>query len=1110
MWLLACGYLLWVGYGPELAGLLHMGMQPPPGGKGLRARGLALAWSRLAADPRPLAGAGATALLTFAIIALFIWSGYKQRESARTAERRAVTYLVTLAREEQVATIQMREFWLGVRQGLTASFWQRLTGRAPYVVWCDNASAGARHQAATYVRVVGDSRARNAVLKALQGLNSSVQVQEVAYPRPPKAAVRFIRLRLARPSIHPIRTEFDPEVEVRAVLGKYLHTSANLPWVEIAYRLRPAASGWAVAAERRAAAGRRKQDQSEWRGEQEQRNLASRAKVPHAVIQNWHDKLGSDQYGWDADITIAAAGSTDEADNLIKSIGEHYFGFFSGDNRWLRGAVASGAPGVGYAVRYGDKYILSPAECAAVCHLPRAQDVPGLAASSARTIEAPKALWLGELPMRGGKPLWLPQPLPTLPPVQAVTRKSVFGYQGSRLVGISRIERFKGAFFLGPPGVGKSWALANLALGDACSGDGAAVIEPHGDLTRAILARLPRELWPKVIYFDPQELYERGRAATLNVMEGDDPVRRPALQAMIMEVFRSIAGTNWTSANRMQSLLESAIACVLETVAEPTLRDLFRFITNPGYRKSLEQASHNPLIREYWSEYFDKVDYREQQNMIGPLVTRITKTMLNPYAANIVSGKHSTIDLRDVLENGKILLVNLPGAGQSSGDPTMALIGMLMIVRLRIEAARRLRLDEAKRRAFYLTIDEAHLLVSRDIEDMLAQFRKLRVALTLAFQSLGQIEKGMLDVLLATIANRVIFRGEGTYAEQLAEELLNQEVKPTDVAAQPNFSAYVRLMQDSTPQRVCTLETLPLAEARVISYPRTEIAVGRAAAEARYPVTAEAETLLGQVRESLTQSEQAYWQQKDTKLRFAADRAQQAAIVSLTAASEATFGAVWQAQEARDRYLSDWLLAHPGACRNQSELIKMISMLRYSRPAALVIAEARREDARIEAKTKKRSGVTSAAGGQSPANQPAAATPPAQVQPQLSDYHSGGAAPTPTPHVAESATPTIAPIATTPLTMPPTVTPPAVSEVETPNAPRGSRPRRPMGWGAATEELSTTILTRMLGMKPSASRQQMRSNFKEKENQPPCRTKKESTLTSSNHHAINPARKWVT
>ncbi len=968
LWLGVASYSIVTLYGPALGVIAGNIVHPDPTmtTKIAQADWHEIGAARLSRRPQvrqvwQLSGAGTALVAAFYLLAYLL-----QRLARRRADRGVVSYLLQPTVGGVAGVAEFRQVFLGLHQGLRRSWLVRVLGLAPHLAWCDLALPDTAYQSAAYLRVVGDARVQAAVRKALSGY-PGIMVQPATYPVNNDEQHSYTaKVEMLRPSRYPLLTDFAEGTDVRQVLARHLRAEGGIERIEIVYRLRPAGSGWAGSAHSRAVRKLGGTEQGEWRAAQEVKTYARRAQLPYAVLPSWINKVvESRDFGWASSITVTVVGDRAAAYAAIGEIGEHYFGHFKAENELRLGWTRHRPASPGYPPCFADKQVLSPAEAAALCHLAPAESTPGVAASAGRYIEAERSLYSGDYPpSKVVEPLNPPADRTRLPLEPAAKeaalqslqtweagQRSVLGRQGQRLLGIERGERPKSLLVSGPPGVGKSVLLTHLTLGDIQSSPDSSVvvIEPH-DLCTRIMETLHPDDWDRLIYCNPQRLYERGRAMTLNLLACSEPTRRPAVQAMLMEVFRAISGDHWEGSGRMQQLLESAIGIVLATVPQANLRDLYTFLTSQKYRQQLYGKTDEAANKSYWQHYFDRADEETQQQMIGPVLRRINKLLQNPYAANMVSSRQSTINMQQVVEGGGVLLVNLPGAaGKRGGDQTMALIWQLLIVRFRIEAARRLKQPDYARKLCYFTMDEAHLGINGDVEDMVAQYRKLNVCPTFAFQSIRQLDPDVLAVLAGIVANKIIFRGEGSDAEVLATELLNGEVTAQDVAQQRNYTAYARLMHRGSPLRVCTLETLPPPPLRSFDqYPADEAEGWREAVQTHKVDSERVAELLRLTEVALTSSQLASQSQSATASERAA-AAEQAAVSALVKASKADFDEAWRVQCLREQALAGWLRLNPGAYPTQVAFLERLSELRHSVPAVLVMAEARREDAALRA-----------------------------------------------------------------------------------------------------------------------------------------------------------------
>jgi len=936
LWVLSVMLVVAVGCGPDLLLLL----QPASEVQAVQQASSSL--ERLIAAPWSAGGMLLTIILSLITVGVRLYAGSQQQQAARTAARHSQHYQLTVAQDEAVEVKRLRAFWLGVRRGLQATTWQRLTGRAPYLIWT---YLGSQHgsRLACYVTVVGEVRAQQAVRKALLALNPTMQVRDVDDPRQikVKASRQQLALQLGLAASYPIKTAFDDSFDPLTVLYRHLEAAGGVELCGVDVVMRPASDGWAVAGRNLVKRTRSKDAGKKAAG----RNVAA-----HELAADVEEKAQSDAYGWNCYFQAYAVGKSGAVVEKLGGIAHDWFGFYSFRNFFKAGAIKSGQPSLGYPVSFADRDILSPAECAALCHLPSAADVPGLTSSGSAYL--PPGSVLARVPLVNGLPQYQPPPCsPDDDPESLMQQVIPDGYHDygdgtAGIVGHTVEMSMRMHEEIGPMGVGKSTLIGNQAR-RACDVGGVMVVEPAYDLTRRMLETMPRKYWRRVFYIEPGELYRRGRAFTLNVMELPNAGLINEFLSLTMLILRTMVGSKtWDSAPRMQTIMEASVKTLLETVTNSTFRDLFEFVNNPGYRAKLTGKVRSTVIRDYWQLFFAEQKPEKQQEMVAPVITRVIKFLMNDYAASIVSSRKSTLNMRAAMDEGKILLVNLPGAGnpEDGGDPVMSFIGMLLVMRVRLAANSRGDIAESKRRPFHVFLDEGHNFITPDIEKAYTELRKFRVSTTIAHQNTGQIDRDVMKVILDSVGNRYCFRAEAGDAKLLADDALGKQVTAYDLSRLENRRAYVRLMKDGSPQPVCTINTFPPAPPTPFDYELADFAAGREYVRQQHPaVSAAVAHLLELVAQQLAASEAAHLDPTDAAKQQAVLTSYDVALLALKTTSATDFARAQQLQAERDHALADWLAANPGACINQTELLKWLSMLDNTLPRVLIQAEAERE-----------------------------------------------------------------------------------------------------------------------------------------------------------------------
>lgn len=943
MWLGGAAATAGVAFGLDLSKLLAKSGAASGNSGGSKAAHLsweAKALHNLASHPQlPIAALLLAIAFTGFAIWLFRHAAKEQRRNQALAASHARHYMVTISSEVEVSISQMREWFYGVRSALHSTLWQRWTGLAPHIIW---SMVSQNHQITLYLSVVGGNPATDrAVAAALGALHPTLSEKRLEVnPRLAQGTAHCAELHLARASYLPIRTEFDKEHDPLDVVLRNMAAEEGIALCGIDILMRPAVGGWSRAGQRAIV---------KVRSSEAQKEAAERSTLVREQNKDIEEKMAQDRYGMDTIIRIYAIGEPQKAAARLGTIARS-FGQYAARNHFDMRPPRYGPAPLSWPLSWEDENVLSPAECAAVAHLPRPHANAGLTASGSITLP-PDARQVRTRVPASEASKYQTVPTPPRPPQEQIKRRIPIGYyeygDGSAgIVSLENLMMFRMMHILGPMGVGKSTLIGRMAKAAFDTGDGGMVMEPAFDLSRSIMERLPRRDWRRTFYIDPPELYARGWAFTLNVMECPDPLLVPQIQSILMLILRTMVGSKtWDSAPRMQTMMEASVQTLLEAEELPTINDFYRFLNEPAYRTRLARLVRNDNLSSFWTKFFAGMKPEEQQKALDPVNHRIVKLLLNDQVSGIVSSHRSTLNLRRIMDEGKILLVNLPGAGnpEEGGDPAMAFIGMLLVMKMRIAANMRGDTPEELRRPWHCFLDEGHNFITADIPKMYTELRKYRVSLALAHQTLAQIPRDVLNVLINAVGNRIDFRAEATDAKFLAEYSLGKQVSAYDLGRLQNTYAYARLIEGGSPMPVCTIRTFPWSEPPAWDYPPADFGAGVAYARQLYPSpSANVESLISLVERSLHSREESYRHREDKALLQKQMADYQAALDALIQASNHDFAAVQELQLRRSRVQADWLADHPGACDSQIELVKWLSMLDNTIPLVLVVAEARR------------------------------------------------------------------------------------------------------------------------------------------------------------------------
>jgi len=369
----------------------------------------------------------------------------------------------------------------------------------------------------------------------------------------------------------------------------------------------------------------------------------------------------------------------------------------------------------------------------------------------------------------------------------------------SRAFGIRAADRRSHLYALGKTGTGKSSLLETLICQDVAAGEGVALLDPHGDLVERVVSRVPKERSADLIYLD---VPSQTQAFGFNPVERVPPARRSLAASALVEVFKKIWSDSWGP--RLEHILRNAVFCLLEQ-PEATLGDIPRLLEDQTFRKRAAERIANAQVRNFWLREYESYPARFRAEAIAPLQNKVGAFLADPILCRILSAPKSSFDLRRVIDERKILLVNL--AKGRMGEGSAALLGALLVARLGLAGLSRSDVLEEERRDFYLYIDEFQTFATMSFVSMLSELRKYRVNLTLTNQYLSQLDLSVRDSVLGNVGTLISFRVGPADAAVLGEEFA-PEFSATDLMNLPNYHVYLKLMIDGVVSKPFSARTL--------------------------------------------------------------------------------------------------------------------------------------------------------------------------------------------------------------------------------------------------------------------------------------------------------------
>jgi CxxC-x17-CxxC domain-containing protein len=401
-----------------------------------------------------------------------------------------------------------------------------------------------------------------------------------------------------------------------------------------------------------------------------------------------------------------------------------------------------------------------------------------------------------------------------------------------RKFGIKTDDRRRHMYLIGKTGMGKSTILENMIVDDIRAGHGVAIVDPHGDLAEKIIEYIPNNRINDVVYFNPSDI---NFPIAFNVVEQVEPHLRHLVASGLIGVFQKLWADSWGP--RLEYILRNAILAILDFPGS-TLLGVVRMLSDKNYRKRVVANIKDPVVKAFWEKEFSSYADKFASEAVSPIQNKVGQFLSNSLMRNIVGQVKSSIDIRDIMDNGKILIMNLSKG--RIGEDNSALLGAMMITKIQLAAMSRVDVPEKERRDFYLYIDEFQNFSTDSFANILSEARKYRLNLILAHQYIEQLSEKVKPAVFGNVGTMVVFRVGAADAEELVKEF-TPTFTEEDLVNLPKYEMYLKLMIDgiaSSPFSAMGLPPLPESEQtnnveKVINYTREKYASDREAVEAK-------------------------------------------------------------------------------------------------------------------------------------------------------------------------------------------------------------------------------------------------------------------------------------
>lgn len=425
------------------------------------------------------------------------------------------------------------------------------------------------------------------------------------------------------------------------------------------------------------------------------------------------------------------------------------------------------------------KMLLNSEEISSLIHIPTASS------------DIPRVAWLRtkEVP-----------PPANLPSEGVILGENIFR-EDHKVVRMTEADRSRHLYIIGQTGVGKSYKLmAPMIVQDIESGQGVCVIDPHGELVDVILERIPQNRLDDVVIFDPGDLR---RPLGLNMLEYnlEKPEEKSFIVSELMNIFNSLYDLKTTGGPMFEYYLRNALLLMLGDAAhEPaTLLDVPRIFSDSDYRNQKIARCKDPLVVDFWTKEANKATGDQGlANMTVYIVSKFSTFISNDYMRPIVGQAKSSFNIRDLMDNQKILLVKL--AKGKIGDMNANLLGMIITGRILMAALGRSDMSPADRKNFYFYIDEFQNFTTDSIASILSEARKYGLCLTVAHQFIAQLKDEIREAVFGNVGSMVSFRVGTADAEALIKQF-GPEFTEKDLTSVENGRALIKLLIKGEPAR---------------------------------------------------------------------------------------------------------------------------------------------------------------------------------------------------------------------------------------------------------------------------------------------------------------------
>ena len=381
-----------------------------------------------------------------------------------------------------------------------------------------------------------------------------------------------------------------------------------------------------------------------------------------------------------------------------------------------------------------------------------------------------------------------------------------------REIRFARADRSRHCYIVGATGTGKSTLLYNMIVQDIENGEGVALIDPHGDLYDQVLNAIPEKRASDVVLIDPCDFAQSVGINFLECDEGYKPVQMNHIANEMIKIFDRFYNMRIAGGPVFEQFMRNALLLVMDSrYPGATLMDVPLVFEDDDYRNFLKARCNNPIVVNFWEKQAERVAGDHSLKNIAPYITsKLNQFTTNALLRPVIGQSKSTVNFREMMDNGKILLVNLSKG--LLGELDTQLLGMLIIGKIFSSGMGRVRIRPEERKPVFLYIDEFQNFTTDSIAHLLSESRKFGIHLTLANQNLAQLavndgKQNILDSVLGNVGSILAFRMGVADVEKI-KTYMTPELDAYDLQGLPDFHVASRLLVRNVPSRPFVFQTL--------------------------------------------------------------------------------------------------------------------------------------------------------------------------------------------------------------------------------------------------------------------------------------------------------------